>query len=637
MTNLGYFALLLGLVTASYALLTDILGAWRGENTLITSGRNAMIACWICLTTAMAVLWVMLIGCDFTSSYVAEHISRALPLTYKFSALWAGAAGSLLLWLWLQVGFVLIVFGKTDEKRRIFAAKARASANLVSVFFLIILLLDKNPFTLSDPVPADGAGLNPLLQHLAMVLHPPTLFIGYAALAIPFAWAFADLKEFRKKGLSVLFVQARNWTLIGWMFLTVGIVLGAWWAYEELGWGGYWAWDPVENSSLMPWLTATALLHCYRIYKPRTVIARWLTILSLVSFSLCIFGTFLTRYGLVSSVHAFPDPGLGILFVVLLIHIWVIAAVLLWRKYKREPIDRQAAGLPGRGFIRFNNWLMVLLTFVVLIGTLFPFLSSLFTKQKISLEPGYFTRITAPGGLVLLLLLGICPYLVRRGFGKSLRTISAIVLGVIAALLWMFTKSLAISYFIICAFAAVNLIFELFSGRGSGSRRTMRWYGSRIVHISIVLMFVGMTGSGAYDIEKQAALRPGETIDVGKFEFKFESVSTDPGPNFTAVVARVAVSQDGKAVTTLNPSQLHYYSGAKPSSEVAIKRSLIGDIYVALVAVDKKSELINLRVLIKPLINWIWIGGGGLVLGAMLVLISFYWRKKPYIAISEGK
>ena len=637
MTEFGYFALLLGLFTASYALLIDILGAWREEDALIKSGRNATIACWICLTAAMITLWVMLIRCDFTSSYVANHISRALPLAYRFSALWAGAAGSLLLWLWLQVGFVMIVFSKTGEKQKTFAAKARAFVNMVNVFFLLVLILDKNPFTASVPVPADGAGLNPLLQHPAMVLHPPTLFIGYAALVIPFAWAFAELKEFREKGVAVLFVQARNWTLIGWLFLTIGIVLGAWWAYEELGWGGYWAWDPVENSSLMPWLTATALLHCYRIYKPRTVIARWLTILSLVSFSLCIFGTFLTRYGLVSSVHAFPEPGLGILFMILLVHIWVIAAVLLWRKYEREPINQQDVGLPGGKFIRLNNWLMILLTFVILIGTLFPSLSGFFTEQKISLEPEYFTKITAPVGLVLLLMLSICPHLVRQGFGRNLRTIGAIALGIVAVLLWILTKSLAISYFIICAFAAVNLAIEFFNGRTSGSRMTMRWYGARIVHISIVLMFVGIAGSGAYEIEKQAALRPGESIEAGKFEFKFDNLSADHGPNFTAVVAKIIVSKDQEIIAALNPSLAYYHSGAKPTSEVDIKRSLLGDIYVALTAMDRNTQLINLRVLIKPLINWIWIGGGGLVLGTVLVLMSFYWRKKPYIDISEDK
>jgi cytochrome c-type biogenesis protein CcmF len=316
---------------------------------------------------------------------------------------------------------------------------------------------------------------------------------------------------------------------------------------------------------------------------------------------------------------------------VLLVHIWVIAAVLLWRKYKREPVNTQTVGLPGRKFIRLNNWVMILLTFVILTGTLFPFLSGLFTKQKISLEPEYFTKITAPGGLVLLLMLSICPYLLRRGLDRSWRTISAGLLGIVAVFLWMLTKSLTISYFIICAFATVNLAFEFFNGQTSGSHRTLRWYGARIVHISIVMMFVGIAGSGAYEIEKQAALKPGESIKAGKFDFKFDSLSADHGPNFTAVAANIIVSKGTEVIATLNPSQAYYYSGAEPISEVDIRRSLAGDIYVALSALDKTTQLINLRVLIKPLINWIWIGAMGLVLGTMLVLISFYRRKKPYI------
>ncbi|HDZ69377.1 MAG TPA: hypothetical protein ENH43_03050, partial [Phycisphaerales bacterium] len=515
MAELGRFALLLGLFLSGYAVLVDLLGAWRKEPGLVKSGRNATVAALICLTVALAVLWGLLVRCDFSISYVAEHTSRALPLAYRLSALWAGAAGSLLLWLWLQVGFAVVVFNKIDEKEEVFTANARAAVNFVSVFFLIILILDKSPFALSVPVPADGAGMNPLLQHPAMVLHPPTLFIGYAALIIPFAWVFAALKDNEKQGLSPLFIQARNWTLIAWMFLTVGIALGAWWAYEELGWGGYWAWDPVENSSLMPWLTATALLHCFRTYKPRTTIARWLTVLSLITFSLCIFGTFLTRYGLVSSVHAFPEPGLGILFIVLLIHIWVMAAVLLWRKYRSEPIDSQVTGLPGRKFIGLNSWLMVLLTFVVLTGTLFPFFSGLFTEQKISLKPDYFTKITAPLGLALLLLLGVCPYLLRNGISKNWRMFGVVIVSITAVIAWLLTKGLAIPFFVICGFAAINLTADIFS-RGSGirPRKTLRWYGTRIVHTSVVLIFIGITGSSAYEIEKQAALSPGESVAI---------------------------------------------------------------------------------------------------------------------------
>ena len=640
MADFGYFALLISLFAASYALLVDILGAWRNENALIKSGRNAMAACYFCLTIAVITLLIMLIKFDFTCVYVSKHISRALPLPYRFSALWAGAAGSLLFWLWLQVGFAIIVFRKICEDQKAFAAKARGAVNLVSVFFLLVLILDKNPFAVSFPAPADGAGLNPLLQHPAMVLHPPTLFIGYAGLVIPFAWAFAELRDYREKGVAVLFVQARNWTLIAWLFLTIGNVLGAWWAYEELGWGGFWAWDPVENSSLMPWLTATALLHCFRIYKPRSITSRWLTILSLITFSLCIFGTFLTRYGLVSSVHAFPEPGLGILFLVLLIHIWVLAVVLLWKKHRHQPIKSHSPATSDK-FIALNSKLMILITFVILIGTLFPFLSGIFTDQKITLEPEYFTKITAPGGLAILLFLGTCPYILRYGLDKTWRTITSVCLAVIVVLVWILTKSLAIPYFILCFFAAFNLVVDLFvrfspkqkNKRAFGSGSVLRWYGARIVHLSIVLMFVGIAASSTYEIEKQAALKPGQSIEVGKYDFKYEKLSADHGPNFTAVMARTIVTRDEKIVATLNPSMAYYHSGAKPTSEVDIKRSLAGDIYTALTAVDGKTQLINLRVFIKPLINWIWIGGIGLVVGTVFVLISFYKRKKIQVDV----
>ncbi len=645
MAELGHFALILGLFAAAYAVLIDILGAWRKEIGLIESARNATTACWFCLTVAILVLSALLIRCDFRVNYVAEHTSRALPLLYRLSALWAGAAGSLLLWLWLQVGFAVIVFSKTGEKERNFAAGARAIANFVCVFFLVILTIDNSPFALSSPVPADGAGLNPLLQHPAMALHPPTLFIGYAALVIPFAWAFATLKTDKKPpflssttrhGGYPLFVQARNWTLIAWLFLTVGIVLGAWWAYEELGWGGYWAWDPVENSSLLPWLTATALLHCFRTYKPSTAIARWLTALGLITFSLCIFGTFLTRYGLVTSVHAFGEPGLGILFLVLLTSIWVAVAMLLWRKYRHRSIGSQVIGRPGIKFIGLCNSLLVLLAFVIFAGTMLPFFSGLFTAQIITLKSDYFTKVTTPFGLALLLLLGICPYFVRHNVNRNWRVFGTALFSVAAVAGWLLTKSLAIPCFIICGFTAINLAVDFFS-RDSGTekskqpvgpRKTLRWYGSRIAHLSVVLIFVGMAGSGAYETEKQAALSPGQSISVGKLNIKFEGLKANHGPNFTAVTADVTVSKNKKLVARLNPSQAYYYSSDKQTSEVDIKRTLGGDIYVALTAVDKNSGLVNLRVLIKPFINWIWIGSAGLVLGAGLVLISFYRRKR---------
>ncbi len=431
MGELGQFALRLGLFLSGYALVVDLLGLWRDRRELCDSGRNATLASLLCLTAATASLSILLVRGEFAVGYVAEHTSRTLPLAYKITALWAGAAGSLLLWLWLQTGFVVLAFSRSHGPEGRFCAGARAATNLVASFFILVLIFDKDPFALSPTTPADGAGLNPLLQHPAMALHPPTLFVGYAAFAVPYAWAMAVLKQAGPSGPAPLFARVRTWSLVAWVFLTIGIALGAWWAYEELGWGGYWAWDPVENSSLMPWLTATALLHCARTYRAGTRIAMWFMILAIGTFSLCIFGTFLTRYGLVSSVHAFPDPGLGILFLVLLIHIGVIAGALSLRRY----LHRAATPLKqsrGMRFIVWNNWLMVLLTLVILAGTLFPFLSGLVSSRPISLRSGYFTKITSPIALVLLLLLGICPHLTRHGFTRSRRTLGAAVAAALA-------------------------------------------------------------------------------------------------------------------------------------------------------------------------------------------------------------
>jgi len=635
MAELGKFALLLGLFVSGYAVLVDLLGAWRKDSGLLRSGCNATIASLLCLTVAMIALWVLLIRGDFGVRYVAEHTSKALPFAYKVSALWAGAAGSLLLWLWLQVGFVAFVFCKSKAAQRTSTGSARAIANLVCVFFFLILIIDKNPFALFVTPAVDGAGLNPLLQHPAMVLHPPTLFIGYAAFAIPFAWSFVSLKHNSTDGFE-LFKQIRRWTLLAWLFLTVGIVLGAWWAYEELGWGGYWAWDPVENSSLMPWLTATALLHCCRTYKQKTSIATWMTVLSLVTFSLCIFGTFLTRYGLVSSVHAFPEPGLGILFLVLLVHIWVIAAILFWRKHRYEKISPRAPATSGQRFITLNNWLMVLLTFVIFVGTLFPFFSGLFTDQKISLQSDYFTRITAPGGLALLLLLSICPHLLRHKISRSWRTIGVLLVAVIALAAWILTRKLAPACFIICGYAALGLVVDFLaryvkfrnrSDKQSVPKPNLRWYGARIVHVGVVLAFIGIAGSGGYEIEKNAALRPDDKITVAGFDITFDGLKADHGPNFTAVTAEILVHKGQKLIAKLNPSRAFYHSSQKRTSEVDIRRTLGGDLYVALTGVDNSRDLINLKVLVKPLINWIWIGSIVSVLGTVLVLISYYRRK----------
>ena len=649
MAEIGQFALRLGLFLSVYAILADLLGRWQRRSELLVSARNATIGCLLCLTVAAAALLALLVQGDFAVNYVAEHTARALPLVYKLTAFWAGAAGSLLLWLWLQTGFIVLAFSKCSGGFERFCAGARAAANLVGAFFLLVLIFDKDPFSMSLTTPADGAGLNPLLQHPAMVLHPPALFLGYAAFAVPFVWAFAALKREDSNGSPALFGRARSWSLFAWIFLTVGIGLGAWWAYEELGWGGYWAWDPVENSSLMPWLTATALLHCARTYRANSRTATWFMVLAIVTFSLCIFGTFLTRYGLVSSVHAFPEPGLGILFLVLMALLGVIAGFLFLRRY-RQDMSKAQADSRGSRFVVWNNWLLLLLTFVILVGTLFPFLSALVSKvgtllpsvskfinkDPITLKPEYFTKITSPGGLVLLLLLGVCPHLIHHGLGRSWRLVGAVLVGIATAVIWGLAGNLAVAYLVACAFVGLNLAADLVernirrrtSAAAPRLSSTLRWYGARIVHIGVLLGFVGIAGSGGFDVKKEIALRPGQQVQVGKFELTYNDLGAEHGPNFTAVKAEVSVSRGQKQIATLRPALAFYPKSERPTSEVSVRRTLASDLYVALGDVDRATKLINLTILVKPLINWLWIGSGLMVVGAALVVAAAAGRRQ---------
>jgi cytochrome c-type biogenesis protein CcmF len=640
MVDLGQFSLLLALFLSGYAVIADLVGSFREDSGFTSSGRNATASALLCLSTAIAVLLVLLVKSDFRVIYVAAHTARSLPLPYKLSALWAGASGSLLLWLWMQVAFVALAFCKGQSGKEKFSAHARAIANLVSVFFLIVMIQDKNPFEVSTVAPADGAGLNPLLQHPAMVLHPPILFVGYAAFAIPFAWAIGALKLPKTAPVVPLLEQAKKWTLVAWVFLTAGILLGAWWAYEELGWGGYWAWDPVENSSLMPWLTGTALVHCFRVFHSRGKTAYWAMSLSLVTFSLCVFGTFLTRYGLVTSVHAFPEPGLGILFVVLLVHVWVIAGILMIKRHlSPRPDDFKPYVGPTQRFAIYNNWLMLFLTFVIFVGTLFPFFSGLISDRKITLEPAYFNKITAPGGFVLILFIAVCPYLWRYGLKIGWRLVLGILALTASAVLWFMTKQLAPGILICSGVVLINLsadmIGRMFLNKTPGSpKRNLRWYGARVVHLGVGLIFLGIAGSGGYGTEKQFALRPGQQETLKEYSLVYEQLRTEDGPNFTAYVADVFVYKQDQLVAKLGPAKAVYQATNNAVSEVDIRRTFGGDLYLAVTEIDVATQLINLRVLVKPLINWIWIGSSLMVIGAVLSLMGML-NRRAYSAKNE--
>jgi len=609
MATLGSLVLIIAGCFGVLAVLADLQGLRR--RSLGGLARAATAGAAVCVAVASVLLCVALVRCDFSIAYVAAHTSRQLPLIYKISAFWAGAAGSLLFWTLLQAAFVNYAFCRIGPDEDSFNSAARASANFVNVFFIVIMLADKNPFARDVLVPQDGAGLNPLLQHPAMALHPPTLFAGYAAFAVSFAWSFAVLALGGESESRRLVHTARRWALFAWLFLTVGIGLGSWWAYEELGWGGYWGWDPVENSSLMPWLAATALVHCFRFYSQGASVATWAKVLCILTYSLCIFGTFLTRYGLVSSVHAFPEPGLGILFLVLLVLIWAAAAVFFWRTSRRK--KTVVAGCRSRWpkFVILNNWLMMLLAAVIFAGTIFPFFSGLVSSRTVTLKPEYFTKITAVPGLAVLLLMSVCASLIRQNRCKSRRIVAAVSASAAAVILWLLTGKLALSCFILCGFAFLNMSVDMRAGGG------LKRYAVMLVHLGVVLVFLGIAGSGGYGITETAVLRPSEKLSIGNFELAYENLRADHRAHVVLVTADVSARRGGQPVVELAPAQA-FYSGQRRTSEVDIHRTLLYDLYVALVDLEVHTGAINLLVSVKPLINWIWIGISLSVLGAVL-------------------
>lgn len=691
MALFGTFALQLALFLSGYAIIVDLFGAGLKDRGLRRSGRNATLACWICLTAAIYALLSALLKGDFSIIYVVEHTSRDLHWAYKFSALWAGASGSLLVWLWLQVSLALWAFGQDDQAAGAFTASARSAVNLVSCFFLVLLVFDRDVFELMTSPVADGRGLNPPLRHPAMVLHPPTLFIGYAAYVIPFAWAVAVLIMSRPDERPLLFGKVWTWALAAWIFLTIGNALGSWWAYEELGWGGFWAWDPVENSSFMPWLTGTALLHSFKKYRPQAKMARWVIFLSLFTYSLCIFGRYLAKVGLVESVHTFGDKGLGNLYLLLLVIFWFVIFVLALVKYVSAKPRLIPTTNRGEGVLLLNNWLLLILFMAIMVGTLFEFLSGLvieyapgitgwFTDRPVTnavtLDAEFFNKMTAPGGLLLLFLTGLCPYFFRRGWNWKWRSWGGLVVIGVALVFWVWycnpdtvrrpgfsgginwffqwfsSGSPKVPCFIISGYVALNIVVDFMkfgvkktSGSASGqrSRRSLSWYGARVAHIGVVLIFLGISGSEGYDMEGLNRMKVGDTVTIKResiriggitmikerdYEISFDELIPARTVEYQVQAARMTVKKNGELLAVMEPSW-RYYANFRPTSEPAIRRTAAGDFYLSITGMEPAAQLINLRVLIKPLVNWLWIGCLSLATGALMVLVSRVSRRQP--------
>jgi cytochrome c-type biogenesis protein CcmF len=641
MAEIGFYLLYVGLILAALGVAASIMGATTHSRSLIVAGERGSLAVCAILTLAMALLGYLFLANDFSVQYVAEHSSTSTPALYQFTALWGGQSCSLLLWAWIQSLYMAGVVLTNRRKNRDLLPYANAVLGTITGFVLATLCFASNPFTRLAMPPADGAGLNPLLQNSMMAIHPPTLYVGYVGFSVPFAFAMAALITGHLGDTWIRTV--RRWTLFTWFVLGTGIILGSWWAYLELGWGGYWAWDPVENASLMPWLIGTAFLHSVMIQERRRMLKVWNMVLVSTAFALSILGTFITRSGIISSVHSFAQSSVGSYFLYFLLAvIFASIALILFRLPELSSTNRVESIVSKESFFLFNNVLLIGITFAVLWGTLFPILSEWVRGTKITVTTSWFNHFNVPLGLALLALTGIGPLLAWRKTTMSLlvRNFRLPLIVTILSSILIFALGIrdvvaTISY-TFCIFVVACTAMEFMHGAAARQRlhkegvfvalwnlvaHNKRRYGGYIVHVGIVLIFLGITGSSAFQSEGTYTVAPGESFSLGRYQMTFNQVTFSQTPRADSYVASVDVAHDGTAVASLAPAREFFPKFRnQPASEVDIYHTLREDLYLVLLsAADDGSA--TFKVYLNPLVSWIWLGGIVLIVGGVVTML----------------
>jgi len=655
----GSFSLLLAFLCALYAIGGGIAAIRTRRPLLIKSARNAGFAVCVLIWLAMGSLAYLFLSDNFSISYVVAHSNRTLPGYLKISAIWAGQEGSLLFWSFILSIYVFSALFTYRGKHPELMPYVGVVMAGVQLFFLAINTFAASPFAvlgtagaggaLDVIAPADGRGLNPLLQYPEMVIHPPMLYSGYTGFTIPFAFALAALLG-RYPGEKWIHLT-RRWTMIAWCFQSIGVLLGAHWAYAVLGWGGYWAWDPVENASLMPWLTGTAFLHSVMMQEKRGMMRVWNVWLVFATFLLTIFGTTLTRTGLVSSVHAFAQSTIGPWFFSFIGLVLVVCFTAYWRNRDYLRSDNQLDSLASReSSFLFNNLILLVACVAVLSGTLFPVLSEWVQGTQISVGAPFFNKVNLPIGLFLLFLTGVGPLLawrktsmesLKRNFGWPL-LLGMVAGGAGVALgLRNFYVTICLS---LCVFVTLTILLEFYRGArvisarsganifSSVARLTMRntrRYGGYIVHFGIVLIFVGISGS-AFNQDKQMDMPPGAQMEIGPYRLVHQTFDSVPSVNYTSERATIAVDRDGQQSIMLYPERRFYPSNEESGTMVAIYSTLKEDLYVVYAGRSPETQAPVIHAYLNPLVKWVWLGGLVVVLGTILALVP---NRQPVLAL----
>jgi cytochrome c-type biogenesis protein CcmF len=633
--EIGHFALLLALTLAVLQATLPLIGAARDEPALMAVAAPAAQGQFVLVAIAFAALTAGYITSDFSIQNVWQNSHTAKPMLYKVSGVWGNHEGSMLLWVAILALFGAAVATFGSALAPAFRARVLAVQGLIGVAFLLFLVATSNPFVRLDPPPIDGRDLNPLLQDPALAFHPPFLYLGYVGFSMAFSFAIAALLEGRVDAAWARWV--RPWTLAAWLCLTVGIAMGSWWAYYELGWGGWWFWDPVENASFMPWLAGTALLHSAIVVEKRDALKVWTILLAILAFSLSLVGTFLVRSGVLTSVHAFAvDPERGV-FILAILALFIGGSLVLYAW--RAPALKGGglfAPLSREGALIFNNLFLTTACAVVFIGTLYPLLLEAVTGARISVGPPFFNATFVPLMLPLLLAVPFGPVLAwKRGdfAGAAQRLLVAFAAAIVASLVaWTVVEGgptlapLGIGLGIWLIAGAASDIWLKASGRGNAARVMLSRalglpraaWGGAVAHAGVGVVVLGITGVTAWKTEVITVMQPGETADIAGYEVLFEGAFPRTGPNYTETVARFGVSRGGAPLGTIESAKRLYPVQQMPTTEAGIRTSARGDLYIALG--DEARGGMTVRLWVNPLVPLIWIGALVMALGGLLSL-----------------
>ena len=634
--EIGHFALILALAVALIQGTVPLIGAARSHSpSMSLAGTCALLQLSLILIAFMALMHAFVTS-DFSVLNVAENSHSLKPMLYKISGVWGNHEGSLVLWVLILAlfGALVALFGRNLPPG--LKARALAVQALIAAGFLLFMLFTSNAFERVFPVPVDGRDLNPLLQDPGLAFHPPMLYAGYVGLSMAFSFAVAALIEGRVDAAWARWV--RPWTLTAWIFLTAGIALGSWWAYYELGWGGWWYWDPVENASFMPWLVATALLHSAIVVEKRDALKSWTILLAILAFSMSLMGTFLVRSGVLTSVHAFAtDPTRGVFILLLLVvAIGGSLALYAWRAPQLHsgglfaPISREGA-------LILNNLLLSAATGTVFLGTLYPLFAEVFGGAKVSVGPPYFNATFIPLMVPMIIALGIGPLLAwKRGdlMGALGRLKFAVAFTLaVAALTAVVTwgqSALGIMGMALAAWLTGGMLVEYAERIGVGRSRPSTWwararglsraaYGMTLAHLGVAILIVGITGATLWQDEVIRAVTPGESAEIAGFKLTLEEVRDLRGPNYVAQRGTFTVTREGREIAVLEPERRRYLVGGQETTEAAIRSRLEGDLFVV-IGVGETSTSYTVRLYYKPLLPWIWIGVTVMILGGLLSL-----------------